>query len=209
MHTRHRSFWEIALPLMAVIIPFFLWSDIVRVAHYMKKKLLARRIKKVCFFLSPMGLLLMRNTCSLSCQSRRKRNSDISSTGRLQGSVCRDADLLYDHGRLTLLPARWPTLTPACALLCLSYTALLSIACLFGFAYDTISIASSMTPPRMASQLLKGERPRCCIRWKTTITHYITHYPSRSIRLFPFAVVDMHSIAPQVPAVHIYDNLHK
>ncbi|VDB86233.1 unnamed protein product [Peniophora sp. CBMAI 1063] len=39
-------FWEIALPVLAICIPLFLWGDIMRVAHYLKKRWLARRIKK-------------------------------------------------------------------------------------------------------------------------------------------------------------------
>lgn len=40
-------FWEIALPVLAVCIPLFLWGDIMRVVHYLKKRWLARTIKKV------------------------------------------------------------------------------------------------------------------------------------------------------------------
>jgi len=37
-------FWELALPIMAVLIPIFLWRDVVRLVHYIKKKMLARRV---------------------------------------------------------------------------------------------------------------------------------------------------------------------
>ncbi|KIJ53484.1 hypothetical protein M422DRAFT_25356 [Sphaerobolus stellatus SS14] len=32
-------FWEIALPIMVLVIPMFLWKDIIRVKHYWEKKL--------------------------------------------------------------------------------------------------------------------------------------------------------------------------
>ncbi|TFK24275.1 magnesium transporter [Coprinopsis marcescibilis] len=38
-------FWQIALPVMAVVIPLFLWRDISRGVHYMQKRLLKRKIK--------------------------------------------------------------------------------------------------------------------------------------------------------------------
>jgi len=39
-------FWIIALPIMAIIIPLFLWGDMTRLAHYMKKRYLERTVKK-------------------------------------------------------------------------------------------------------------------------------------------------------------------
>ncbi|KAI0031636.1 hypothetical protein K488DRAFT_86605 [Vararia minispora EC-137] len=39
-------FWELAIPIMSVVIPIFLWQDFLRVFRFGKKKLLARRIKK-------------------------------------------------------------------------------------------------------------------------------------------------------------------
>ncbi|TFK24278.1 hypothetical protein FA15DRAFT_669718 [Coprinopsis marcescibilis] len=38
-------FWQIALPCMAVVIPLFLWNDIVRGFRYMKKRMAGRKIK--------------------------------------------------------------------------------------------------------------------------------------------------------------------
>ena len=40
-------FWELALPIMAVLIPLFLWSDIVRMGHYISKRWQAHKIKRV------------------------------------------------------------------------------------------------------------------------------------------------------------------
>lgn len=37
------SFWEVALPVMAVVIPLFLKSDIAKMLHYAKKKLVIKR----------------------------------------------------------------------------------------------------------------------------------------------------------------------
>ncbi|KAI0066622.1 hypothetical protein BV25DRAFT_1912674 [Artomyces pyxidatus] len=39
-------FWIIALPVMAIVFPIFMWNDLVRVVHYIKKKMLARNVKK-------------------------------------------------------------------------------------------------------------------------------------------------------------------
>lgn len=41
-------FWEIAIPVMAVVIPLFLFNDMKRIAHYMEKRLTRRKITKVC-----------------------------------------------------------------------------------------------------------------------------------------------------------------
>ncbi|KNZ76336.1 Magnesium transport protein CorA [Termitomyces sp. J132] len=40
-------FWEIALPVMAVVIPLFLWSDIKELFRYMKKKMATEEAVKV------------------------------------------------------------------------------------------------------------------------------------------------------------------
>ncbi|KZT39492.1 hypothetical protein SISSUDRAFT_1045515 [Sistotremastrum suecicum HHB10207 ss-3] len=37
-------FWEIAIPLMAVIVPLLLWSDFIRMIHYLQKTNMARKI---------------------------------------------------------------------------------------------------------------------------------------------------------------------
>jgi len=39
-------FWVIALPIMAVLLPIFLWNDVVRLAYYLQKRLLARRVER-------------------------------------------------------------------------------------------------------------------------------------------------------------------
>ncbi|EKM61657.1 uncharacterized protein PHACADRAFT_248392 [Phanerochaete carnosa HHB-10118-sp] len=39
-------FWIIALPLMVIVVPIFLWSDLGRIFHYMKKKVSQRKLKK-------------------------------------------------------------------------------------------------------------------------------------------------------------------
>ena len=41
-------FWEIALPVMAIVIPLFLRSDIKRAAHFVQKKMLAKGVQEVC-----------------------------------------------------------------------------------------------------------------------------------------------------------------
>ncbi|KAF8899400.1 hypothetical protein BD779DRAFT_1488650 [Infundibulicybe gibba] len=40
-------FWEIALPVMAVLVPIFMWSDIVKLVHYLNKRMTIREIGKV------------------------------------------------------------------------------------------------------------------------------------------------------------------
>ena len=40
-------FWVIALPLMAIVVPVFLWSDIQRMVHYVRKRIITRNVKKV------------------------------------------------------------------------------------------------------------------------------------------------------------------
>ncbi|KIO07082.1 hypothetical protein M404DRAFT_137500 [Pisolithus tinctorius Marx 270] len=47
-------FWEIAIPVMIVLIPSFLWPDIRRMLHYVQKRYVERRQRKVgfCFLLS-------------------------------------------------------------------------------------------------------------------------------------------------------------
>ena len=43
------SFWIIALPVMAIVVPIFLWSDFKGMLHYLKKKARARTLKRVRF----------------------------------------------------------------------------------------------------------------------------------------------------------------
>ena len=40
-------FWEVAIPVMLVVIPLFMWGDIQRLAHYIDKRWKRRRINKV------------------------------------------------------------------------------------------------------------------------------------------------------------------
>lgn len=42
------SFWIIALPVMAIVLPLFLWSDLKRVWHYLQKRMAKRSVKQVC-----------------------------------------------------------------------------------------------------------------------------------------------------------------
>jgi len=41
------SFWELAIPLLVLVIPIFLISDIKRLWHYMQKKREAQRVSRV------------------------------------------------------------------------------------------------------------------------------------------------------------------
>ena len=40
-------FWEIAIPVMLVVVPLFLWGDLKRMGHYIDKRLRRRKINKV------------------------------------------------------------------------------------------------------------------------------------------------------------------
>lgn len=42
------SFWIIALPVMSIVAPTFMWPDIVGMYHYVKKRTLVRRATKAC-----------------------------------------------------------------------------------------------------------------------------------------------------------------
>ena len=39
-------FWQIALPVIAVIVPLFLWTDIGRLFHYLKKRMVVSDVRK-------------------------------------------------------------------------------------------------------------------------------------------------------------------
>lgn len=41
------SFWEVAIPIMAVIIPLFVLPDIKRMIHYVEKRISANQAMKV------------------------------------------------------------------------------------------------------------------------------------------------------------------
>lgn len=40
------SFWIIAIPIMSVVAPTFMWPDILRMYHQVKKRSLAQKITK-------------------------------------------------------------------------------------------------------------------------------------------------------------------
>ncbi|KAI9445373.1 hypothetical protein H4582DRAFT_1915008 [Lactarius indigo] len=42
-------FWIIAIPVMLVVVPTFMWADIVRMYHYFKKNILAQNVTKARF----------------------------------------------------------------------------------------------------------------------------------------------------------------
>jgi len=39
-------FWEIAIPLMAVVVPTFFYGDLVRMVHYIQKKVLVTKVQQ-------------------------------------------------------------------------------------------------------------------------------------------------------------------
>ncbi|KAF5346159.1 hypothetical protein D9758_009966 [Tetrapyrgos nigripes] len=43
-------FWEIAIPVMVVVVPLFLFADIKRGAHYLMKRMQSEKASKVCVF---------------------------------------------------------------------------------------------------------------------------------------------------------------
>ncbi|KAI0829056.1 hypothetical protein BC628DRAFT_1315896 [Trametes gibbosa] len=47
-------FWEIAMPVMVVVVVLFMWNEIKSMGHYLSKRLRRHRIKKVCAPLLPL-----------------------------------------------------------------------------------------------------------------------------------------------------------
>ncbi len=47
LNTNCDRFWIIALPLMSIVLPIFLGSDLQRIWHYMQKRAAARTVKEV------------------------------------------------------------------------------------------------------------------------------------------------------------------
>jgi len=43
----YRSFWYIAIPVMAVVVPIALWSDVKKMVHYLQKRVATKNAVKV------------------------------------------------------------------------------------------------------------------------------------------------------------------
>lgn len=81
---RHR-FWIIALPLMAIVIPVFLWSDLERMTHYIQKKTIAHRIMEVS--LRSLTYTVMLTACwSFHRRLSRKTSNFLHNLGLLSMS---------------------------------------------------------------------------------------------------------------------------
>ncbi|EJF56330.1 hypothetical protein DICSQDRAFT_71711 [Dichomitus squalens LYAD-421 SS1] len=52
-HNSDLLFWEIAIPVILIVVPLFMWGDIRRMRHYLDKSWRRRRINKVCLLLPP------------------------------------------------------------------------------------------------------------------------------------------------------------
>ena len=77
-------FWEIAIPLMVVVVPLFLWSDFRRIAHYFEERLAGHKIKKVRFC---RGSGRAQAICVMLINDGFRRSSERSSEiGR--GTLC-------------------------------------------------------------------------------------------------------------------------
>ncbi|KAI0028013.1 hypothetical protein K488DRAFT_59781 [Vararia minispora EC-137] len=80
-------FWELAIPIMAVVVPLFMWSDIKRMALYVKKRMLARRIVKqnvrACCrpHVFPPDRSPLADDPAPTCQARLKASAPAASYG--------------------------------------------------------------------------------------------------------------------------------
>lgn len=64
MCLQRNSYWIIAIPLMAIVVPLFLLNDLKRMVHFVQKKIIAKDVKKVAqhnVFLIGLILRLMAN----------------------------------------------------------------------------------------------------------------------------------------------------
>lgn len=71
-------FWEIAIPVMMVVIPLFLWSDFRRMGRYFEKRFQSRRIKKVRFCRTRARMVLCSRTTYLVVQILMIRRSALT-----------------------------------------------------------------------------------------------------------------------------------
>jgi hypothetical protein len=79
------SFWFIAIPVMSIIAPAFMWPDIIRMYHYVKKRSLARKIGKVRpneLSLLPFGLI--RRLAIVHVEVQNRVNSNICSNSTIE-----------------------------------------------------------------------------------------------------------------------------
>lgn len=74
------SFWIIAIPLMAIVIPLFTFSDIRSGIHYVHKKMTAKEAVKVCFVFVVHVSAVALNGLWRSLQGRDKQISASTSS---------------------------------------------------------------------------------------------------------------------------------
>ena len=81
------SFWELAIPMMIILIPGFLFSDFKRLAHYIEKRMKRRKIYQVgCSLRVYLTELAVLNDMSRRSVARRPPNSTtaLDTTARAQ-----------------------------------------------------------------------------------------------------------------------------